>query len=116
MKRPEQSDVPLDADEKYIRLSEEDIPEILDALRGQKNAEKFTALFDGGIIPDGLSQSEADASLCAMIAFRTGPDPEMIDAVFASPLSIGINGNGTITGPPPSRRGSGPARASSTTA
>ena len=82
MKRPEQSDVPLDADEKYIRLSEEDIPEILDALRGQKNAEKFTALFDGGIIPDGLSQSEADASLCAMIAFRTGPDPEMIDAVF----------------------------------
>jgi P4 family phage/plasmid primase-like protien len=82
MKRPEQSDVPLDADEKYIRLSEEDIPEILDALRGQKNAEKFAALFDDGIIPDGLSQSEADASLCAMIAFRTGPDPEMIDAVF----------------------------------
>ena len=28
------------------------------------------------------SQSEADCALCTMIAFRTGPDPDMIDRVF----------------------------------
>ena len=82
MKRPELPEQILDADEKYIRLTSEDIPEVVDSLRSQKNGEKFRSLFDDGIIPDGLSQSEADASLCAMIAFRTGPDPEMIDAVF----------------------------------
>ena len=82
MKRPEQTEIASEADDRYIRLSEEDIPEIIAALRNQKNGEKFTSLFDDGMIPDGLSQSEADASLCAMIAFRTGPDPEMIDAIF----------------------------------
>ncbi|MBR3019960.1 MAG: DNA primase [Clostridia bacterium] len=82
MKRPEMTEPVSEADDKYIRLSEEDIPEVVDALRSQKNGEKFRSMFDEGFIPDGLSQSEADASLCAMIAFRTGPDPEMIDAVF----------------------------------
>jgi P4 family phage/plasmid primase-like protien len=82
MKRPEQIEAVAEADDRYLRLSEEDIPEIIVSLRSQKNAEKFKSLFDDGIIPDGLSQSEADASLCAMIAFRTGPDHEMIDAIF----------------------------------
>ena len=82
MKRPEMPEVITEADDRYIRLSEEDIPEVIASLRSQKNADKFKSLFDDGMIPDGLSQSEADASLCAMIAFRTGPDPEMIDAIF----------------------------------
>lgn len=82
MKRPEMPEISTEADDRYIRLTSEDIPDVLDALRSQKNGEKFRSIFDDGIIPDGLSQSEADASLCAMIAFRTGPDPEMIDAVF----------------------------------
>jgi primase-polymerase (primpol)-like protein len=82
MKRPELPEQILDADEKYIRLTSEDIPEVVDSLRSQKNGEKFRSMFDEGAIPDGLSQSEADASLCALIAFRTGPDPEMVDAVF----------------------------------
>ena len=67
---------------KYITLTEQDIPEILDELRSQKNGPKFASLFDDGLIPDGKTASEADASLCAMIAFRTGPDPSLIDAIF----------------------------------
>lgn len=68
--------------EKYITLTEDDIPTVIGALRQQKNGAKFAALFDDGIIPDGKSQSEADAALCAMIAFRAGPNPEIIDAIF----------------------------------
>jgi hypothetical protein len=51
-------------------------------LRKQKNGEKFCKLFDKGDFSDYGSQSEADAALCALLAFRAGPDPEMIDAVF----------------------------------
>ena len=68
--------------DQFITLSEDDIPDIIDALRQQKNGERFTALFDSGTIPDGKSQSEADASLCAMIAFRAGPNPDLIDTIF----------------------------------
>ncbi|MGI6711178.1 MAG: DNA primase family protein [Bacillota bacterium] len=35
-----------------------------------------------GDFSDYGSQSEADAALCAIIAFRTGPDPDAIDAIF----------------------------------
>jgi len=51
-------------------------------LRKQKNGEKFRKLYDEGDFSDYGSQSEADAALCAMIAFRTGPDPDAIDAIF----------------------------------
>lgn len=51
-------------------------------LRKQKNGEKFRKLYDEGDFSDYGSQSEADAALCAIIAFRTGPDPDAIDAVF----------------------------------
>ena len=51
-------------------------------LRKQKNGEKFKKLYDEGDFSDYGSQSEADAALCAIIAFRTGPDPEAIDAIF----------------------------------
>ena len=58
--------------------------DIICNLRKQKNGEKFSKLYDHG---DWLncgygSQSEADAGLCSMIAFRTGPDPEAIDRLF----------------------------------
>lgn len=56
--------------------------EVIKGLRGQKNWEKFGKLFDEGV-PDGCtSQSEYDAALCAIIAFRAGDDAELIDAVF----------------------------------
>ena len=51
-------------------------------LRKQKNGDKFKKLFDEGDFSDYGSQSESDAALCAIIAFRTGPDPDAIDAVF----------------------------------
>ncbi len=52
------------------------------SLRNQKNGEKFSKLYDKGDFSDYPSQSEADASLCAMLAFRTGPDPAAIDRLF----------------------------------
>ena len=56
--------------------------DIVCALRKAKNGGKFQRLFDRGDISEYGSASEADAALCALIAFRTGDDSEMIDAVF----------------------------------
>ncbi len=53
-------------------------------LRKQKNGEKFKRLYDDGDISGYGSQSEADAALCALIAFRTGPDLAAIDDIFRS--------------------------------
>lgn len=56
--------------------------DIICNLRKQKNGEKFSKLFDKGDISDYGSHSEADVALCAMIAFRTGDDRNMIDKLF----------------------------------
>lgn len=56
--------------------------DLICALRKQKNGEKFIKLYDKGDFSDYGSQSEADAALCAMLAFRTGPDPAAIDQLF----------------------------------
>ena len=58
--------------------------DILCNLRKQKNGEKFSKIYDNGNFSDYNSQSEADAALCALIAFRTGPDPEAINSIFRS--------------------------------
>lgn len=58
--------------------------DIICNLRKQKNGDKFSKLYDNGDFSDYNSQSEADAALCALIAFRTGPDPEAIDSIFRS--------------------------------
>ena len=58
------------------------IEDIIAALRWDKNAPKFVRLFDNGDITGYGSQSEADAALCAIIAFRAGPNPALIDAIF----------------------------------
>lgn len=58
--------------------------DIICNLRKQKNGEKFKRLYDEGDISGYGSQSEADAALCALIAFRTGPDLAAIDNVFRS--------------------------------
>ena len=83
MKKPEEqaSFAKLDT-ERFIRFTEEQVPEIVEELLNQRNGEKFKALYHDGDISAYGSPSEADAALCAMIAFRTGPDPEMIDAIF----------------------------------
>lgn len=53
-------------------------------LRKQKNGDKFIRLYDKGDFSEYGSQSEADAALCALIAFRTGAGPDAIDEVFRS--------------------------------
>lgn len=65
-----------------VRDGDREIFDIVCNLRKQKNGEKFVRLYDKGDYSDYGSQSEADAALCAMIAFRTGAAPELIDAVF----------------------------------
>lgn len=64
------------------RDGDREIFDIVCNLRKQKNGEKFKKLYDEGNFSDYGSQSEADAALCALIAFRTGPDPEAIDTIF----------------------------------
>ena len=76
MKRPEKGK------ESTTEDSERMLFDVVTALRKQKNAEKFIKLYDQGDVSDYGSQSEADAALCAMIAFRVGADAEAIDKVF----------------------------------
>lgn len=63
-------------------VSDETIFEIVTALRQAKNGEKFRRLFDDGDTTGYGSHSEADAALCAVIAFRAGPNAPLIDAIF----------------------------------
>lgn len=64
--------------------------DIIADLRKAKNGEKFMTLYDRGDISgylhsDGTPDaSRADCALCAMIAFRTGPDPETIFRLIKS--------------------------------
>ena len=62
--------------------NENDELDIICSLRRAKNGEKFSRLFDEGDISGFGSHSEADCSLCAIIAFRTGNDPHLIDSIF----------------------------------
>ena len=64
------------------RDGDKNIYNIISKLQEQKNGEKFSALFDYGDITGYGSPSEADAALCALIAFRTGTDAETLDAIF----------------------------------
>ena len=71
---------PIDTDDAPV--TDEDIFEIVTDLRAAKNGDKFRRLYDEGDITGYGSHSEADAGLCAMIAFRAGPNPALIDAIF----------------------------------
>lgn len=64
------------------RDGDKNIYNIISKLREQKNGDKFSALFDLGDTTGYGSPSEADAALCALIAFRTGTDAETLDAIF----------------------------------
>ncbi len=72
---------------KYSGKRDGDDRELFDIVANllkQKNGEKFRKLYCDGDFSNYSSQSEADCALCAMIAFRTGADPEMIDRLFRS--------------------------------
>ena len=51
---------------------------IIEQLKRQKNGEKFIKLYEKGDISDYGSASEADCALCALLAFRTGNNPDRI--------------------------------------
>ena len=76
MRRPEKPA------EKKLAKSHDVVFDIVGNLLRQGNADKFRKLYQDGDFSDYGSQSEADCALCAMIAFRTGPDPDMIDRIF----------------------------------
>lgn len=46
-----------------------------------KQGEKFRSLWEGNI-PEGMSHSEADLSLCTMLAFWCGGDTDQMDRLF----------------------------------
>ncbi|MCR4621177.1 MAG: DUF5906 domain-containing protein, partial [Clostridiales bacterium] len=62
--------------------SKDTMNKLVQYLEHQANGEKFHKLYYDGDHSDYGSQSEADCALCAIIAFRTGPDPELIDQMF----------------------------------
>ncbi len=68
--------------ETEITADAVDAFDVVAALRKQKNGAKFSKLYDDGDYSDFGSHSEADASLCSMIAFRTGPNLSAIDEIF----------------------------------
>lgn len=81
---------PADYDEKMLF-------DVVAGLRRQKNSKKFIKLYDNGDISDYGSQSEADAALCAMIAFRVGRDTDAVDKVFRKSKLYRDKWGGTIT-------------------
>lgn len=55
--------------------------EIVELARKSKNGYKFQSLFAGNF-SEYNSQSEADMALCNILAFWTGRNPELMDAIF----------------------------------
>ena len=59
------------------------VEEIIERASQAANGTKFLNLWRGKYEVEGFpSQSDADASLCAILVFWTGPDPVMLDACF----------------------------------
>lgn len=58
------------------------VSEIIESLKSQKSHKKFEDLFNGEFNKYFKSLSEADLSLCTLIAYRTGDNPTLIDEVF----------------------------------
>ena len=82
MLRHKQTQPVTETKEEAVCEDDPRIAEIIESLRWDKNAPKFVRLFDEGDITGYASRSEADAALCAIIAFRAGPNPALIDAIF----------------------------------
>lgn len=89
----ERTDALTEVLEKYMRKAEKPVSRVTapgsylsdESVRrkafASKQGEKFKALWDG-VIPEGKSHSEADAALCAMLAFWCGGDIEQMDRLF----------------------------------
>ena len=89
----ERTDALAEVLEKYMRRAEKPVSRVaapgsylsdesvLQKAFASKQSEKLKALWDG-VIPEGKSHSEADAALCAMLAFWCGGDTEQMDRLF----------------------------------
>ena len=62
-------------------VSEFSDEEVIEKASAADNGEKFRRLW-GGDTSGYTSSSEADAALCALLAFWVGPDPERLDALY----------------------------------
>lgn len=62
-----------------VKLSDE---EIIEKAKAAENGEEFTALYAGHFADKYKSQSDADISLCRMLAFWTGKDREQMERLF----------------------------------
>ena len=82
MRRKQPKQAKPSAKKNVDKSEDEKILGIIEALRRQKNGEKFSRLFDEGDISGYGSESEADMALCNMIAFRAGPNPELIRKII----------------------------------
>lgn len=80
MKRPPK--VKQSAKNRRVELVPGENDDLIRQLRQQKNGNKFSQLFDKGDATGYGSDSEADAALCTMIAFRVGNDPGRIDEIY----------------------------------
>ena len=76
MIRPTAQAPPVEAPGSF--LSDESV---IAKMFSAKNAENVKALWEGQI-PEGKSHSEADMSLCMILAFWCGGDAEQIDRIF----------------------------------
>lgn len=76
MVRPTAEKSKVEAPGSY--LSDESV---IEKMLASKNAEKTKALWEGQI-PEGKSHSEADMSLCMILAFWCGGDAEQMDRLF----------------------------------
>ena len=77
---------------EFLPQSGADLDPLIQTLAKQKNGEKFRKLFFDGDISDYGSQSEADAALCAMIAFRAGSDRSAFLRIGAYAGEVGSGG------------------------
>ena len=76
MVRPTAESPPVETPESF--LSDESV---ISRMFSAKNAENVKALWEGQI-PEGKSHSEADMSLCMILAFWCGGDAEQVDRLF----------------------------------
>ena len=77
--RQKLEDKPTEPPHSGVDLTDE---KLLEIAANAKNSELFTALFAGNWLGRFPSQSEADITLCNILAFYTGRKPEQMDRLF----------------------------------
>ena len=82
MRKKSKPSKPVSAHTTDTEFDEAELVDIIADLGKYKNGDKFRRLYYDGDISEYGSHSEADAALCAIIAFRVGPNPNAINTIF----------------------------------